>query len=525
MLDDYDDEEGYDDSHAAALLSSLRGREPDDGGDGGDPGAEEEEEFDDDGEEAKQRLQVRLEEYAATLSDKRRAAQAKSVERRMENKQNKKRKRGQRGRFVAAADKEQGEQEGQLGAASSEGQGQPVRRRERKRRRSQQSRVLMRIQRFKSKEAALVAFEEALAVLEPAYKTGKVKALIHTDVERFKSMGLAHKIEDFGRSDLGPYRHRVNCIYMWHNLVVAGEKREDAYRLVGAANGAHYNTVRSWVRGFHANGLKLSRLLSGLHQKTASFLDDEDNQRKATEFVRLNLGQELKTQKQKELVQLLQRERKHTAVLKAKAAAHATAVAATDTQTTTQAESTQTDGGDDGVFCTCRRRVEDEEEGREMIACDTCEGWFHPTCVGLDPTSRTYRFIKRADSYTCPSCVLRTEEESRPDRVDAAEAYAELNGRNPASKSAAAQELEETGLYEGFSGRRFHRWINDVLLKDAIAAGAKPISRRAAYDWLHKLGFRWVQVKKAVYVDGHERPDVVRCFLFWVTAEVKKSKN
>jgi transposase len=66
----------------------LRGREPEDGGDGGDPGAEkEEDEFDDDGEEAQQRLQVRLEEYAATLSDKRRAAQAKSVERRLENKQ------------------------------------------------------------------------------------------------------------------------------------------------------------------------------------------------------------------------------------------------------------------------------------------------------------------------------------------------------------------------------------------------------------------------------------------------------
>ncbi|RPB06751.1 hypothetical protein P167DRAFT_475370, partial [Morchella conica CCBAS932] len=35
------------------------------------------------------------------------------------------------------------------------------------------------------------------------------------------------------------------------------------------------------------------------------------------------------------------------------------------------------------------------------------------------------------------------------------------------------------------------------------------ISSRTAKDWLHRLGYHWGEVKKGVYKDGHEKPDVV----------------
>ena len=38
----------------------------------------------------------------------------------------------------------------------------------------------------------------------------------------------------------------------------------------------------------------------------------------------------------------------------------------------------------------------------------------------------------------------------------------------------------------------------------------KGITARTARRWLKKLGFNWRDVKKGVYVDGHERDDVVK---------------
>ncbi len=145
-----------------------------------------------------------------------------------------------------------------------------------------------------------------------------------------------------------------------------------------------------------------------------------------------------------------------------------------------------------------------------MIECHACEGWYHLKCIGIDPNSREYRALKRGD-YTCAKCVQQAEEESRPERIAAEAALEALHGRDPAPKSAAAAALDNTDLHEALSGRVFHRWINGVLLKDMIAAGAKPISLRTAYNWLHKLGFRWITKKKTVYIDGHERVDVVEC--------------
>ena len=37
----------------------------------------------------------------------------------------------------------------------------------------------------------------------------------------------------------------------------------------------------------------------------------------------------------------------------------------------------------------------------------------------------------------------------------------------------------------------------------------KSISLSTAKRWMHKMGYRWIQEKKGMYADGHERPDVV----------------
>jgi hypothetical protein len=39
----------------------------------------------------------------------------------------------------------------------------------------------------------------------------------------------------------------------------------------------------------------------------------------------------------------------------------------------------------------------------------------------------------------------------------------------------------------------------------------KPLGKTATYKWLNRLGFYATEEKKGVYVDGHEREDVIEC--------------
>ena len=56
--------------------------------------------------------------------------------------------------------------------------------------------------------------------------------------------------------------------------------------------------------------------------------------------------------------------------------------------------------------------------------------------------------------------------------------------------------------------RLCNRWINEDLLKEEIA-GKRGISRRTVHKWMQKLGFRWSRHHKCVYVERHNRPDIV----------------
>jgi hypothetical protein len=38
----------------------------------------------------------------------------------------------------------------------------------------------------------------------------------------------------------------------------------------------------------------------------------------------------------------------------------------------------------------------------------------------------------------------------------------------------------------------------------------KPLGKTVTYKWLNRLGFYAIKEKKGVYVDGHERADVIK---------------
>ncbi|KAF9498601.1 hypothetical protein BDN71DRAFT_1530368 [Pleurotus eryngii] len=58
--------------------------------------------------------------------------------------------------------------------------------------------------------------------------------------------------------------------------------------------------------------------------------------------------------------------------------------------------------------------------------------------------------------------------------------------------------------------RALSKHVNDTIFPELGINPKKPLSNRAGARWLQKLGWRHTLVKKGVYMDGHERPDVVQ---------------
>ncbi|KIJ50195.1 hypothetical protein M422DRAFT_246031 [Sphaerobolus stellatus SS14] len=57
----------------------------------------------------------------------------------------------------------------------------------------------------------------------------------------------------------------------------------------------------------------------------------------------------------------------------------------------------------------------------------------------------------------------------------------------------------------------FMQHVNSIILPSLGLTGAKAvISESTAYRWLGKLGYQSREVKKGIYIDGHERPDVIQ---------------
>lgn len=58
--------------------------------------------------------------------------------------------------------------------------------------------------------------------------------------------------------------------------------------------------------------------------------------------------------------------------------------------------------------------------------------------------------------------------------------------------------------------QKFREGVNSEILAALGITPKKPISERTARRWLVRLGYRRTLIKKGVYMDGHERPDVVK---------------
>ncbi|OXB35797.1 compass component spp1 [Cryptococcus neoformans] len=56
------------------------------------------------------------------------------------------------------------------------------------------------------------------------------------------------------------------------------------------------------------------------------------------------------------------------------------------------------------VYCICRRPDTDDDDGL-MVGCESCDGWFHASCVGLDE-----EMVELLDVYICKSCERSTAQ-------------------------------------------------------------------------------------------------------------------
>ncbi|TFK29060.1 hypothetical protein FA15DRAFT_678128 [Coprinopsis marcescibilis] len=70
--------------------------------------------------------------------------------------------------------------------------------------------------------------------------------------------------------------------------------------------------------------------------------------------------------------------------------------------------------------------------------------------------------------------------------------------------------------------------VNNVIIPNiGLDLGGQKITERCAVRWLHKLGYKLSQVKKGMYIDGHERKDVVKspCDTCLMTPRLRQLKH
>jgi hypothetical protein len=64
--------------------------------------------------------------------------------------------------------------------------------------------------------------------------------------------------------------------------------------------------------------------------------------------------------------------------------------------------------------------------------------------------------------------------------------------------------------YRQITPFRLMKQVNEVIIPSlGLDAGGQKISEWTACRWLAKLGYELKEVKKGIYIDGHEREDVV----------------
>lgn len=87
--------------------------------------------------------------------------------------------------------------------------------------------------------------------------------------------------------------------------------------------------------------------------------------------------------------------------------------------------------------------------------------------------------------------------------------------QNEELNEAARDYVRANAVVKGrpnLTSRSFCQWVNESLLPNSILDPGYPrkVSVQTARKWLHDLGFMVLNKKKGVYIDGHERDDVVK---------------
>ena len=59
------------------------------------------------------------------------------------------------------------------------------------------------------------------------------------------------------------------------------------------------------------------------------------------------------------------------------------------------------------LFCVCRTEY---DESQFYVGCDSCEGWFHPACVGITQTD-----AENMNEFHCPPCQTNLQDLTRHD--------------------------------------------------------------------------------------------------------------
>lgn len=364
-------------------------------------------------------------------------------------------------------------------------------------------------------------FLAAYAVLEKIYVKDKLDPKLHvfTDFEEMEAGNEQDaKVFECGFKLL-PYMRRARALYAVHRLVYKGKTTVQARKVVAEGSFTTERTLHKWTESFYENGFRFKRLLSGLNMgKRISFLDDADLKGKALNYIRTCLAAGTKKQhgilakqQRKEDVQLskaLRQEREEREAEEAEQLENEKEHAASCARNKERDNRAEVD--DDETYCFCNGVY-----SGKMYQCDECFNWFHETCMEEERIEIGGELQSFEGDWTCGGCDLISENKEERER-QAAEALLDY-GDDEEEEAAMEEEDEEFAFNDhvfakGFfilTAPRFWRWVNTVLLKQAFPDGNKRISLSTAKAWLRKLGFTWERKTKTVYIDGHERPDVV----------------
>ncbi|RPA95559.1 hypothetical protein L873DRAFT_1845881 [Choiromyces venosus 120613-1] len=124
--------------------------------------------------------------------------------------------------------------------------------------------------------------------------------------------------------------------------------------------------------------------------------------------------------------------------------------------------------------------------------------WFEDEGVLLAVREYIMRTGEKVTSRSLAKAVANYLKPADNDQLEDALSHSVINRENPENEEVeelVLEAIERVGIQDGYEETHHRK--------------RKGIRARTARRWLARLGFHWTEVRKGVYIDGHERPDVV----------------